>query len=519
MMALLDRIFILSVAVVLFALAPVATAQERNGGINMGRNDRIVIVGGGPAGVHYATLLVKKGFTNITILEQSHEVGGKSKTVLDPQGGYPHELGTCYATALYQPVFDLLKEYDPTNTLIPFIPTVKGHTWVNRDANQSVVDYNRYALQLAVQAVGPSPLPKLMATVDAAFASYISLHTSILGVYDYGLPPRPSNWTRLNMTGFEFLKQNKLLVLEGFFRFVFQQQGYGSLDESPAFYMLWWVHPDTIRQKQAADSKGQPWVYVLSKGYQSLWKAMVDKYPSQIDVRVNTKVIQITRTNPIVITVQTNNVVPGIIWADHLVMATDLGYMVTLPSDLNLREFRFSKNLASSAFVVTLFQSDASPIESVSQWWPSRGVGAAEGQLQLTRNSRLALFNPLPAHRFPSDPVATNWGVNATGRQSRVAYQFFNRQVRTSDSAASKKQLLADLADAAFDNATIHTQVVHSYFPRCNLTQLQQGVPWAVWENQGRIKTTWIGSSVSFESVLDVVVYNNNLINRVNMTN
>ncbi|RHZ03153.1 hypothetical protein DYB31_014619 [Aphanomyces astaci] len=469
MMALLDRIFILSVAVVLFALAPVATAQERNGGINMGRNDRIVIVGGGPAGVHYATLLVKKGFTNITILEQSHEVGGKSKT----------------------PVFDLLKEYDPTNTLIPFIPTVKGHTWVNRDANQSVVDYN----------------------------SYISLHTSILGVYDYGLPPRPSNWTRLNMTGFEFLKQNKLLVLEGFFRFVFQQQGYGSLDESPAFYMLWWVHPDTIRQKQAADSKGQPWVYVLSKGYQSLWKAMVDKYPSQIDVRVNTKVIQITRTNPIVITVQTNNVVPGIIWADHLVMATDLGYMVTLPSDLNLREFRFSKNLASSAFVVTLFQSDASPIESVSQWWPSRGVGAAEGQLQLTRNSRLALFNPLPAHRFPSDPVATNWGVNATGRQSRVAYQFFNRQVRTSDSAASKKQLLADLADAAFANATIHTQVVHSYFPRCNLTQLQQGVPWAVWENQGRIKTTWIGSSVSFESVLDVVVYNNNLINRVNMTN
>ncbi|RHY52211.1 hypothetical protein DYB30_010241 [Aphanomyces astaci] len=469
MMALLDRIFILSVAVVLFALAPVATAQERNGGINMGRNDRIVIVGGGPAGVHYATLLVKKGFTNITILEQSHEVGGKSKT----------------------PVFDLLKEYDPTNTLIPFIPTVKGHTWVNRDSNQSVVDYN----------------------------SYISLHTSILGVYDYGLPPRPSNWTRLNMTGFEFLKQNKLLVLEGFFRFVFQQQGYGSLDESPAFYMLWWVHPDMIRQKQAADSKGQPWVYVLSKGYQFLWKAMVDKYPSQIDVRVNTKVIQITRTNPIVITVQTNNVVPGIIWADHLVMATDLGYMVTLPSDLNLREFRFSKNLASSAFVVTLFQSDASPIESVSQWWPSRGVGAAEGQLQLTRNSRLALFNPLPAHRFPSDPVATNWGVNATGRQSRVAYQFFNRQVRTSDSAASKKQLLADLADAAFANATIHTQVVHSYFPRCNLTQLQQGVPWAVWENQGRIKTTWIGSSVSFESVLDVVVYNNNLINRVNMTN
>ncbi|KAF0715639.1 Aste57867_3266 [Aphanomyces stellatus] len=493
---------------------PVATDDIRP--IEIRQNGRIVIVGGGPAGIHYATLLAQKGFTNITILEASNAIGGKTKTVMDPLG-FPHELGTCYVHALYAPVFDLLKQYDPSNKLVPFMPTVKGHTWVNQDGKPTI-DYNQYILQLAMKAVGQKPLPELIATVNAAFSAYIALHNSIFGVYDYGLPPQPSDWSRISMSGFDFLVQNKLQAIEGFFRFVFQQQGYGSLENTPAFYMLWWAHPEMVRARQVADSQRKPWVWMLSKGYLSLWQAMLDAYP-QIQVQRNTRVIQITRSpGPISITVYRNNA-PDIVYADHLVSAVDLSRGAVLPTDLStVEKALYKKQNTASAFIVTLFESYASPLESVSQWWPARGVGANEGRVQLTRNSRLALFNPLPPHSSPTDPVPTDWGVNATGLQARVAYQFYNRLVEASDGATAQKQLLADVAAANYTNAKIRAQVVHNYFPRYKQAQLERGVPWSIWSVQGRIRTTWIGSSVSFESILDVVTYNNQLIQRVVMT-
>ncbi|RHY97524.1 hypothetical protein DYB31_016174 [Aphanomyces astaci] len=507
---------LVGLASLLVALPAIVTASPTT--IHMGRHDRIVIVGGGPAGVHYATLLAKKGFTKITIMEASGEIGGKSNTITDPLG-YPHEMGTCYATSLYQPVFHLLKEYDPTNRLVPFLPGVKGHTWVNRDAIPTG-DYNAYVLQLAAQVVGPLPVQQLIAAVNDGFARYIDVHTSIFGVYDYGLPPQPTNnWARVSMSGLDFLKQNNLLVLEGFFRFVFQQQGYGPLDTAPAFYMLWWVHPEMIRQRQIADSQGKPWTFILSKGYQSLWKAMVNAYPNQIKVMYNAQVFHIMREEAYVYIALFKNGEPDVIFADHIVYAVDLSRNAPIPTDMyGIEKPLFGAEFASSAFVVTLFDSDAHRNESVSQWWPLRGVGRTEGRLQLTRNSRLAIFNPMPAHGSPADPVPTDWGVNATGRQRRVAYQFYNRGVRSSDAATSQRQLLADLNEAKFSNPKLLGQTVHNYFPRYNITQLQQGLVWRVWNNQGMYRTTWIGSSVSFESVLDVVVYNNRLIQRVHMT-
>ena len=44
-------------------------------------NDRIGIVGAGPAGIHMAYLLKKKGFNNVVVLEKSKPIGGKSYKV------------------------------------------------------------------------------------------------------------------------------------------------------------------------------------------------------------------------------------------------------------------------------------------------------------------------------------------------------------------------------------------------------------------------------------------------------
>lgn len=94
-------------------------------------NQRIAVVGAGPAGLHIARELQKRGFTNITILEMTDRVGGKSYTrYLDgddkpctqrkkaPNGAIefdkkcvPIEYGTCFLHNGYHRVRELVHEY------------------------------------------------------------------------------------------------------------------------------------------------------------------------------------------------------------------------------------------------------------------------------------------------------------------------------------------------------------------------------------------------------------------------
>ena len=77
---------------------------------------KYVIVGAGPAGIHMASILAKKGCKNITILEKSDRIGGKACTVTDNDiDGVVHEFGACYLHAAYQPILKLLQEYDDDN--------------------------------------------------------------------------------------------------------------------------------------------------------------------------------------------------------------------------------------------------------------------------------------------------------------------------------------------------------------------------------------------------------------------
>ena len=95
--------------------------------LELSKDKRIVIVGGGPAGVHMSACLATKGFKNVTVLEAEVEVGGKSLTTSDPsQPDVPHELGTCYMSPSYDLIRKLLKEYDPENEESTFATEPKG---------------------------------------------------------------------------------------------------------------------------------------------------------------------------------------------------------------------------------------------------------------------------------------------------------------------------------------------------------------------------------------------------------
>ncbi|KAH9134667.1 hypothetical protein LEN26_006724 [Aphanomyces euteiches] len=505
-----------------FPPAPTIPSFPPAAPIPIKRNASIAIIGAGPAGIHHALLLAQKGFSNIVIYEYSNEIGGKSKTIVD-ETGLPHEMGTCYAHALYDPIFQLLNTYDPNNVLVPIDPTVPNNTWIMQD-NQILYDYPTYLVQQAQALTGLTTLLGIKNATQVAFVKYITLHESIFGKYSYGLPPQPKDWTQLAGTALNFIQINDLQVIQPWFQTMFERQGYGSLSTTPAFYLLWWGHPDLVRRYLALASQNKPFVYLLSKGFQSLWKSIAAVNTAKFTVKLRSAVTRISRrdSKPQLTIRQwaenSNCLTDGkTVTAshDHIVMAIDLsissvdlstdkGFPVVI-DDLDAREKWLYQGYKSSAFVTAKFTSPSISHESAVEWWPQRGQGDAQGRLQLARNTRITLTNSTL--------------LNATsGNQTRVAYQHYEPDLAVTARKTYQATLSRDLS-TAFPSSRNLTSFFSSYAPRTTKDKLVLNQPWAIWNYQGQHYTTWIGSSVSFESVLDVVTYNQKLVDRIQIVN
>jgi hypothetical protein len=74
----------------------------------METSTRVVIVGGGAAGIAAANALRKRGYTNTLILEKQQDIGGKCKTVL--MDGQPLDTGAVYILPNYPAITRLARE-------------------------------------------------------------------------------------------------------------------------------------------------------------------------------------------------------------------------------------------------------------------------------------------------------------------------------------------------------------------------------------------------------------------------
>lgn len=81
------------------------------------KNSRIAVIGAGPAGLLFASQQLKaKGYNNYKIFEASHRYGGKTvteyrKAPAEPSREVPCELGTCYLSSAYFPLYELFSRY------------------------------------------------------------------------------------------------------------------------------------------------------------------------------------------------------------------------------------------------------------------------------------------------------------------------------------------------------------------------------------------------------------------------
>lgn len=219
--------------------------------------DPVCIIGGGPGGVSLAHELQQIGYTGkMVMFEREADLGGKAKTV--NLGGVNHELGACYTSPDYELAFELLRETgitpQPYDLLLERTAFDKNIPHKDKCGAHDFMDWAKAVLREPPRNV-PSGLE--LATIGAKVVKYDLIRKKLIselwGAPNYAvtggmLTGSDANAQRdlLNITMMEFLVKNGLSEIAPLLLVAQTIQGYGLLDEIPAYYGLLWLQASTL---------------------------------------------------------------------------------------------------------------------------------------------------------------------------------------------------------------------------------------------------------------------------------
>ncbi|MDP2316421.1 MAG: FAD-dependent oxidoreductase [Pseudomonadota bacterium] len=431
---------------------------------------RIGIVGAGPGGLSLARLLTERGLAEVTVLERSDRVGGKSLTV--DVDGLGHELGTCYRTAGFVTVKRWMREARVDGHRI------KTHAFRKKDGR--VVPFRDFVL-------GGVRLDAGAAQVLAYVRSWRHFHAwDLRGGPDDGvdLDGRPM-LTELARPYGEWLAVRGFDVLGRFALRAMTIMGYGALDAVPAIYGLRWISP-ALLWSGLTHQVTEP-----IPGWQQLWTHLAGR----LDVRRSCTITGVTRVGG-VFCVETSQ---GELLFDHLVITSPVDEAASwFPFDAEQRAaLGLDGALSWREYVSTLVEVDGWFRDS-----DTLGYEAPAADGTAIPGSRL-----LVARRTPDKS-------NGAGRRRAlyVAYQYGNPALSNAE--------LTDILrrDLAADGGTLRAVVAQKrwkYAPQLSSAAIRGGGVSRFERIQGKGGLWFTGAVASHESVDNIVTYNERLVERM----
>jgi hypothetical protein len=480
------------------------------------KRHRIAVIGAGPAGIHMASLLKKRGYTNVTILEKTNRIGGKSYTV--HKDGVPYEMGTCFLHNGYHRVKQLGKSYGLREDIHPegraIFPCGAAPDAGSLELGEFVAGEICKDWQQKYPRWKWLPEKLVQLRLLKAIWCYSRLYQRLVGStrLPYGVPLHLSSdvLARIDMTLLEFLQQNNLEPLIGVLRIAQAAQGYGYLEKIPAYYGLCWATPELLIGliKQVLGLKKI--TRMLPDGYEALWRTMAEK--DGLSIKYNTTIHSINRQlpeGPIAIDLTDTKGDRQLEAYDFLILTINLRSALEIIDDPAETEQRLFSALTGFTLTTTLYESDPVPGYSTPDndkaiaYFTDALVPGHDNEWCADRNDR---------HIF----ATVNGLEKRFDRQVRVAFQFSEEdspnRVQFGEDARIAAKLKASWAKRGVAKPHIIMQFSWPYFMHFPGEAIRKGYYNQLFGCQGQNKTWYAGASASFESVNHVVNYNHALI-------
>ncbi len=433
----------------------------------VGKEDRICVVGAGPAGLSAAFFLAERGYARVTVLERNAQVGGKARSWW--VDGTPIDLGA----------LDVARGYRRIRALAQLV----GQPLV-RTAHMGVMDPRTGVatrqLSTLTQGIGKIRLGwmllKYLWYTGLRYADYLE---------QPGMTRTPAALTVPMAT---WLERHGMAPLRPIFDYACTNFGYGPVDVIPAAYLLRFLDFSDFLEVIAADLGLHSWPRNFRDGYQSLWEGVAGRLP---DVRLGVRIEGITRhplsASPVQVRVEG---APAPLEFDHVIVACCLDpSMATLVRDLAAPDVALFNRIRTQPYSTTVVRL---------RGLPRIALGAV----------------PLAAdgHTYC---LIKNWDEG-----SGAAFYVMNPAGLPRDELYA--HLRADMAALrSLDGAPIDVEIeeiLHHedwrYFPHVLSADLAAGFYDEIERLQGAANTYFTGGLLGFETVGNTVRYSESLVER-----
>ena len=373
-------------------------------------------------------------------------------------------------------------------------------------------DVVSYMLERLTKITGSQNPVHNMLLLANGVSKYIKLHYTLFGHYSGELMQQPSKETLRETSGIfsDFLKRNELEILIPMMEFSHSMMGYGYIDEIGTLYGLMWNTPKVILSivlKTFFDMNGDTYdVYVLKKGFQHLWKMVVEKH--DLNIQLNSSILRVNRNNRSV-EIQYKMVVNGSKVnekCDFLIWTPPMSNFAKIVSDPSDEEKKLFKGLTPHVFVSTLTNQTGTIRNRPNVEFAENVENKIDGGVLSDVDIEGVLT--VCDKRCP----LTNYQYNNMVNSSRIVYsaQVYKSKISVSES----NKMLTDHYHKSFNASKLDIlkTIPWNYFYKWSPSELSKGNHWKVFNMQGLHRTWYAGASVSFESVKSVIEYNTLLL-------